>query len=150
MTLVDTEPPHPPVVVDERSVGEADLGEWGWVWQDLSIAGLIGGKKVAEAWMTADPLPATLELRADAGTLERFESVRLMVRALDQAGNKLPFLFDSVSISVNGPARLIGPEKVPLRGGSAGFWLVGTGEGQIEVTVTHPRLDAAKVSLVSE
>ena len=39
-----------------------------------------------------------------------------MVRALDQAGNKLPFLFEPVTIAVEGPARLSGP-LVPLRGG---------------------------------
>ena len=62
-----------------------------------------------------------------------------MVRALDQVGNKLPFLMEPVEIAVDGPARRIGPALVPLRGGSTGFWLESTGEaGEITVTGNEP------------
>ena len=74
-----------------------------------------------------------------------------MVRALDQAGNKLPFLLDPVDIVVDGPARLVGPNLTPLRGGSTGFWLVSTGRsGPVTVTVTSPRFAPTTVKLSAQ
>ena len=142
--------PHPPVVVDDRHVTQADLGEWGRDWQNGTISGFVGGRKVAETLFAANPVPTTLELTADTQRMGRFESVRAMVRVLDQAGNKVPFLFDSVAIAISGPAELVGPDVVPLRGGSVGFWLASTGSGTVSVEVSHPRLGAASAEIVSE
>src|SRR4028118_570960 len=68
---------------------------------------------------------ATREVGPERTTVgaEARDEVRVMVRALDQAGNPLPFLADSVTIAVEGPARLIGPPRAPLLGGTTGFWL---------------------------
>jgi beta-galactosidase len=140
--------PHPPVVVDNRHVTEADLGEWGWVWQNGTIAGFVDGRKVAEKRFVADPVPTRLEVVADAEQLGIHDEVRVMVRLLDQADNKLPFLFEPVTISVSGSAELIGPDIVPLRGGSAGFWVRSTRAGGIEVRVSHVRTEAAVVKMV--
>ena len=79
------------------------------------------------------------------------DSVRVMVRALDQAGNKLPFLLDPVEIAVAGPARLVGPSLTPLRGGSTGFWLVSTGKsGPVTVTVKSPRFGTTTIKLSAQ
>ena len=76
------------------------------------------------------------------------DSVRVMVRALDQSGHKLPFLLDPVEIAVSGPATLVGPKLVPLRGGSTGFWLESTGAtGPITVKVTGQRFGTTTLSL---
>ena len=45
------------------------------------------------------------------------DCVRVMVRALDQAGNKLPFLFEPVDDRRRRAGRAVGPALVPLRGG---------------------------------
>jgi beta-galactosidase len=76
--------------------------------------------------------------------------VRLMVRVLDQAGNKLPFFFEPVAVALDGPATLFGPELVPLRGGAAGFWLRATGSGKITASVSHAYLGTASVTIVAE
>ena len=71
-----------------------------------------------------------------------------MVRALDQAGNKLPFLLDPVEIDVGGAATLSGPSLVPLRGGTTGFWIESTGRsGPIDVNVTSPRFGTTTLHL---
>ena len=142
--------PHPPIVIDNRHVTEADLGEWGWAWRDGSIAGLIGGKRVAEVRFAADPVPTRLELNADSDRMHRNETVRVMARVLDQAGNKLPFLFDPITIATDGPVRVLGPDVVPVRGGAVGFWLSGEGPGPASVTVSHPRLGTASIALCLE
>ena len=117
--------PHAPVVFDQRHFADAELGLWGMSWHDLELVGFIGGEPVAERRMVADPVPARLEVAADAAELRASEkdAVRVIVRALDQAGNPLAFMADPVRIAVSGPVRLIGPEVVSLSGGIAGFWV---------------------------
>jgi beta-galactosidase len=63
------------------------------------------------------------------------------VTALDQAGNRLPFLRDTLVIAVAGPVSLAGGEAFqPLRGGCAGFWLrAGDRPGVASATVSAGR-----------
>ena len=56
------------------------------------------------------------------------DEIRVIVRALDQAGNRLHFLNEPVFLDLAGPARLIGPACPVLQGGSTGCWLRPTGE----------------------
>jgi len=142
--------PHPPVVIDHRHFTKDELGVWGMKWEDAAFTGFIDGKAVASLRMVADPVPTTLEVVADNTTLraEGRDSVRVIVRALDQAGNVLPFLNDAVDVTVTGPARLLGPERLVFQGGSTGFWLETTGAaGGIAVAVTSTRLGSVRLEL---
>lgn len=144
--------PHPPVVIDHRHFTKDELGVWGMKWESAEFTGFIAGKPVADLRMAADPVPTTLQVEADSKTLraEGRDSVRVILRALDQAGNVLPFLNDAVDIEIHGPARLVGPARIVLQGGSAGFWLESTGAaGAIVVSVASSRLGAAKLDLVA-
>jgi beta-galactosidase len=71
-----------------------------------------------------------------------------VVRALDQAGNILPFFAESIEITVTGKARLLGPAAVPLRGGVAGFWVetIG-GSGTATIRVKCPRMKDVRLTL---
>jgi beta-galactosidase len=141
--------PHAPVVVDRRHFTSAELGLWGMKWEDATITGYVGGKPVKTVRFVSDPVATTLEAVADRSTLSTGkDSVRIIVRALDQVGNKLPFLFEPVAIEVNGPARLVGPSVVPLRGGSTGFWLeTGKETGAVTIKVSSPRFATATIAL---
>jgi beta-galactosidase len=142
--------PHPPVVIDRRHFTKEELGLWGMRWEDGRITGFVGGKPVKIVHLVADPLTTTLEVKADRPTIVAAgrDSTRVMVRALDQAGRKLPFFSEPVEISVDGAARRIGPALLPLRGGATGFWLESTGEpGPITVSVTSPRLATTRLVL---
>ena len=77
------------------------------------------------------------------------DAVRVMVRALDQAGNTLPFFSEPVSIEVSGAGKRLGPGLVPLRAGSTGAWVQATGTGPITVTVTSPVLGTQTISLTA-
>ena len=93
------------------------------------------------------------KLRSDRETISSAatDCVRVMVRALDQAGHKLPFLFEPVAIDVTGAGRLVGPKLVPLRGGATGFWIKSTGaRGPITVAVSSPRFATTTVTLHAE
>ncbi len=142
--------PYPPVIIARDDVGADAFGKWGMAWQDLEIAGIYKGKEIASVRLCADPLPSTLAVLPDKLTLDAAgrEDLRVMVRALDQAGNKLPFLADQIGISVTGPAALIGPESVPLIAGSTGFWIRAAGPpGDILLRLTSSRFAPQEVSL---
>jgi len=145
--------PHPPVVFDHRSFTPDELGVWGMEWEDVHFTGYIGGKPAVEQHMVANPLPTSLQVEADSDTLRAGErdTVRVIVRALDQAGLRLPFLNEAIKIKVEGPAKVIGPETVAFQGGTTGFWLQATGEaGAIKLEVSSPRFARQSVSFTAK
>jgi len=141
--------PHPPVIVDRRHFSAEELGLWGMRWEAAKITGYRNGKAVKTVSYADDPVPTKLDVVADKTKLVagKKDSVRVMVRVLDQTGHKLPFLFDPVTISVEGPARLLGPATVPLRAGATGFWIETTGgTGTIKASVGLERLGSATLT----
>lgn len=142
--------PHPPIVLDHRNLTREELHPWGRPWMDATFTGYVGGKPAKQIKFVANPIATTLEVVADRDAIEAkgHDSVRVIVRALDQVGNKLPFLMEPVEIAVDGPGKRIGPALVPLRGGSTGFWVESTGAaGAITVTVACPRLGKTTITL---
>jgi beta-galactosidase len=142
--------PHAPVVITKDNFSAAELGQWGMKWESGQITGYLNGKAVATRRFACDPLPTTLQVAPDALNIGADDSLRVMIRVLDQVGNKLPFMTDSVDISVTGPAQRLGPQQVPLRAGATGFWLQATGAGDITVRVSHPRLGTATVQIAAK
>ncbi|OCJ02559.1 beta-D-galactosidase [Rhizobium sp. AC44/96] len=144
--------PHPPVVLDHRHFTPDELGTWGLAWIDGKFTGYIDGEPVAHLTFAADPLPTTLELVADSSTLKARErdTTRVIIRALDQHGHRLPFLNESITLRVNGPAKIVGPSCVPLQGGTAGFWLEATGlTGTVTVEATSARFEPVVVTVAA-
>ncbi len=145
--------PHAPVIFEPHHFTDDELGRWGMLWEGATITGLIGGKPVAEVRYVANPVAAKLEVAADRATISSVgnDCVRVMVRALDQAGHKLPFLFEPIEIDVSGGGRLVGPNVVPLRGGATGFWVQSTGTpGPISVGVSSPMFGTVTTRLSAE
>jgi beta-galactosidase len=142
--------PHAPVVITRAHLTDEELGLWGMSWEDATVTGFIDGKAVSTVNFIADPIAHALEVVADATELgAEGDTVRVMVRALDQSGKKLPFFPEPVSIEVSGAAERLGPGLVPLRAGSTGFWLRSTGKGPITITVTNDRLGRAVATLTA-
>lgn len=140
--------PHAPVVITRAHLTDEELGLWGMSWEDATITGLIDGKAVSTVNFIADAVAHALEVVPDATEIHgEGDTVRVMVRALDQSGKKLPFFPEPVAIEVSGAAERLGPGLVPLRAGSTGFWLRSTGKGPIIVTVTSDRLGQAVATL---
>lgn len=142
--------PHAPVVIKREDLSEEELGLWGMSWEDATITGYIDGKPVKTVKFIADPIAHELEVAPDATEIgSEGDTVRVLVRALDQSSKKLPFFPEPVSIEVSGAAERIGPGLVPLRAGSTGFWLRSTGKGPITVTVTNERLGRTVATLTA-
>jgi beta-galactosidase len=142
--------PHAPIVATREDFSKDELGRWGMQWKPATITGYIDGKAVKTHRFVGDPVATTLEVVPDQATVGVHGAVRVMVRALDQAGNKLPFYGEPVSIEISGSGRLIGPSLVPLRGGSTGFWVAATRSGAIEVKVTEARLGSVARQLTAQ
>jgi len=141
--------PHAPVVFERSHFTAEELGLWGMEWHDATITGFIDGKPVKVVQYVADPVAKTLEVVADATKIGATDAVRVMVRALDQAGHKLPFFPEPVSIEVSGAGKRLGPGTVPLRAGSTGFWVQATGTGAISVTVKSDRLGTQTLAITA-
>jgi beta-galactosidase len=95
-------------------------------------------------------VPTTLEIVPDSTEAEADASaeIRVIFRALDQAGNKMLFLNEPLTLQVEGPAKVIGPDTTVLAGGTSGVWLRLTGAvGQITLLVTSPRFGTQSVTL---
>lgn len=144
--------PHPPVVIDRKHFSEDELSEWGEKWFSTTVIGLVDGKEVARVELPAKKTPTELQVVADRDALSPVgDCVRVIVRALDQVGRKMPYFAEPVTVTVEGAARLIGPSLLPLRGGSTGFWLESTGEnGPVTVTVTNDRLGEQVIKLSAD
>ncbi|MCQ2006079.1 glycoside hydrolase family 2 protein [Rhizobium sp. NRK18] len=117
--------PHPPVVIDLRTVTPEEFGSWGRLWRDGVITGFVDGEAVKTMTLHADPEPTTLQIAPDATDLVAGEKdcVRVILRALDQGGNILPFFDDPVAVSLEGPGRIVGPELISFKGGAAGLYI---------------------------
>jgi len=141
--------PHPPAVLDLRTVTPQEFGTWGRVWREGTFTGYVDGKAVKTMVLPADPVPATLEVTPDDTALRAGEkdAVRVVVRVLDQCGNLLPYFEEPVSLALSGPGRIIGPADHTLKGGATGFWIeAGEEKGTLELSVTSRRFSPQSVT----
>lgn len=142
--------PHAPVVIKREDLTDEELGLWGMSWEDATITGYIKGQVVKTVKFISDPIATEIQVAPDKTELgAEGDTVRVIVRALDQSGKKLPFFPEPVSIEVSGAAERLGPGLVPLRAGSTGFWLRTTGKGPITVTVSNERLGRTVATLTA-
>ena len=113
------------------------FANWGVEQLTYRFDGYKDGKLVKSITRTAVS-EMRLLVTADSQTLcpdATYDVTRVELRAVDQNGNQLPFANNAVKVSVDGPARLIGPDCFALIGGDRAFWVRTTG-GRGKVTVT--------------
>ena len=131
--------PHPPCILDHSMVTPEEFGEWGMTWRDGELVGFINGEEVVRRHLPADPLPTTLEIAADDTELRAGEkdTVRVILRALDQGGNVLSFFDDPVEVSLQGPGRIVGPSLLSFKGGAVGVYVeAGNEAGHLTLSAT--------------
>ncbi len=125
---------------------------WGSSDETIRLVGILEGKEVAERSFGADAAAKRLVAEADASRLAaaaegtEWASTRVVVRALDQYDNTMPFVFEPYAVEIEGPARLIGPSQRALVGGASAFWVAGgTHKGKVHIVVSSPRFEAPAV-----
>lgn len=142
--------PHPPVIVDIDDLNVTPEEVWGQEWVGAEIVGYVDGVEVERRALVADPLPTMLAVGADKSTLiaDGQDCTRVVARALDQAGNRLPFLSATIKISATGPASIVGPREIPFRRGAAIFWVKSKRDaGVVDISISCNRFDDRSIAL---
>ena len=140
--------PHPPIMVGTEHFPENVFGTWGTDWPNVKINGFIDRKLAISRQFVADPVPTNLEIIPDLEEVSIGTDVRVIIRALDQVGNKMRYLNETISVNLSGPAIIFGPNSIPLRAGSAGFWIRSLGLGKIKISIISNRFAQKEISII--
>ena len=142
---------HAPMYLDRIPKGLWD----NWDWTDSEFVGYLDGEAVIRKRFVRNPVPAALRIAADDTVLhaqereEAYDVTRLVFRTVDQYGNSLDYLMDTIKISVEGPAELIGPSETVMLGGCIAAWIKTTGDkGTVRVSAKTSRLESETVELI--
>jgi len=134
---------HPPVF--------ADLAVDGSGLPELRIDGYVGERLAASVRMSADRARDRLALTADDRSIQAdgTDTTRLTFRALDAYGHQRRHVTGTVSLSLTGPATLIGDNPFPFGAyGGVGGAFVRSQPGRaglVRITARHPSLGQATV-----
>lgn len=143
--------PYSPIVVDQSIITPEDIGEWGMKWEDGFIKGFVNETCVIETRMSKNPLPTRMSLEADDLTLssEEKDVTRMVVKVLDQTNHLMPFFDRPLTISVEGPAKLQGPNVVVPKGGAIGFWIETTNvKGTVNISLNCDGLPTETLKII--
>lgn len=145
--------PHPPFMLRESDLMGGEVGVWGMQWMDLEIEGYVDNKKAVTRTLLADPVATRLEIKADYPAISQDRNeVRISVKALDQAGNLLPYIDLPINIEIEGPATVIGPDRTALKGGATAFWIRSkrdSGEAIVRVQSARFAVEEIRVSVAN-
>jgi len=133
---------YPPSFADFRVVDGSGLPE-------LRIDGYLGEEKAASRCLSGDPSGDVLALAADHAEIDAdgADATRLEFRAVDRYGAPRPYVLGQVTLTVEGPAILVGesPFDFAAAGGAGAVWIRSRpGEpGTVTVRASHPGLGQA-------
>lgn len=110
---------HPPIEVDKNP------GFWQTRWQGAVIVGYVGGREAARRVYPKDAWLQRIQVLQDDPELfcDRVDETRFVCRCLDQQANLLVYQQGVIQVQIQGPLEIIGPNALPLAGGTAAFWV---------------------------
>ena len=139
---------HAPIEVSESDVF------WQVFWEGSTIVGYVDQKEAARITCTKNPYLKELDLRADDAELycDRVDETRLVCTFRDTDGLRMLHHFGIGKITVEGDIELIGPDTVPVLGGTIAFWirtkaLGRKGEAKVTVSACRPGLSDRTVTI---
>ncbi len=129
------------------------FANWGDEQVEYRFDGYKDGRIVKSVTKTA-VLSKSLIASADSHTLvedKTYDVTRIELRCVDQNGNQLPFANNAVKVTIDGPAKIIGPDQFALIGGDRAFWIRTIGKsGNITVTIDAEGLNSQIINLSAE
>lgn len=129
------------------------FANWGDEQVTYRFDGYKNGEVVKSVTKTA-VLSKHLTATADSTTLvedKTYDVTRIELLCLDQNDNVLPFANNAVKVSIDGPAKIIGPDHFALIGGDRAFWIRTIGKsGDIIVTIEAEGLNTQVLHLTAE
>lgn len=129
------------------------IGNWGGsslVWR---FEGIKSGKvvSVVKKGPAADGEIFVLPDKKSLYEAETWDSCRVVVRHLDGFGNLCVYSRETVTVSVEGAGKLIGPSCIPLTGGATAFWVRSIGRaGTLRATVKSEHFGSSMISFSVE
>ena len=123
---------------------------------ELVVQGFVGGRPAAQLRMSANPAGDALGLAVDDATIsaDGSDATRAVFRAIDTHGNQRRYGSGSVTLTLSGPATLVGdnPFAFGQYGGLGAVWIrsLAGQPGAITLTASHPLLGQAEVQVRSE
>ncbi len=133
---------YPPFIFDMRRYRAG--------WGDLRIDGYLGGKLVISRSLSGRGVDSKFLLLPDDRALmaDGADATRVVLRVTDEFGAVRPFANDSIALTLEGPAELIGDNPFALIGGTGAVWIRAREEpGAVRLTAKHPRLGAQTVTI---
>lgn len=141
---------HAPMYMDR--IQENIWDEWGW--EDAVFVGYVGGKPAVTKKFAKNPVPRKLLCTADDEVLkaeaadEPYDVTRVVFEALDQYGNSLDYMMDTIEFLIDGPAKIIGPSSTVIQGGSIAVWIRTMGEaGQVSLWARTSKLESNQIKI---
>jgi beta-galactosidase len=137
--------PYPPVLVD-LTVDGSTLPE-------LTVLGYEAGSHVATLQMSADTATDRLVLDLEDAKIvgDGTDATRLGFRALDAYGNQRPYVAGDATVSLTGPAVVVGqnPFEFATYGGVGAVFIRSEADrsGVVSVKASHPTLGTATAQL---
>ena len=122
---------------------------------ELMIEGYVGSQQVTELRMSSDPAGDTLALAVDDATIvaDGSDATRAVFRAVDEYGNLRRYPAGEVTLTLTGPATLIGdnPFAFGAYGGLGAVWIrsLPGQTGTITLAASQPELGQAQVQVRS-
>ncbi len=119
-------------------------------WGDLRIDGFLNGKQVISRSFSGDGTNHAFSLTADDKELlaDGADTTRVVLRVTDQFGNVRPLADDPVTLTLEGPAELIGDSPFVLTGGTGAVWVRAKEQaGAVKLTAKHPLLGEQTVAV---
>ncbi|MEO6859334.1 MAG: glycoside hydrolase family 2 TIM barrel-domain containing protein [Solirubrobacteraceae bacterium] len=137
--------PFPPVLVDLTVDGSTS--------PTLTVTGFYQDRQVAMLQMSANPATDRLGLELEDRRIigDGSDTTRLTFRAVDALGNQRPYVSGDVTLSLRGPAAIVGqnPFAFGEYGGVGGVIIRSEARrtGTVHITARHPTLGAAQATL---
>jgi beta-galactosidase len=121
-------------------------------WGDLRLDGYVDGKLVVSKTRSCKGVDQKFTAVADDEELvaDGSDATRVSLRVTDEYGAIRPLCNDPVSITLEGPAVLIGESLVTLSGGATAVWVKATTvPGEVVLTARHTHFGDRKVTIRS-
>ena len=135
---------HPPFTLDLHRGPKRD---------DLRIEGYVAGKKVIEKKYSRSGIDEQFQVIADDKTLiaDGGDSTRVVMRIADSYGNLRRYSTAAISLSIDGPAEIIGDNPFSLVGGCGAVWVRAKQQpGTVTLKASHPVLATKEVRFAIE
>ena len=120
---------------------------------ELMIEGYVGSQQVTELRMSSDPAGDTLAMAVDDATIvaDGSDATRAVFRAVDEYGNLRRYPAGEVTLTLTGPATLIGDNPFAFGdyGGLGAVWIrsLPGQTGTITLAASQPELGQAQVQV---